>query len=84
MKIELGLPEETILDEISRKVFTRLMVAQTYAMLVTHSDHKKFDWAKINAAIIERWSMYALHFIKTEAWRLLKERTIRMSQQNQN
>ena len=68
--ITLGNAEATILAEIADPVFKRLDVAKTYrlAMIAAQKAGEKVDWAKVNAAIIERWSVSALNWIKEMAW----------------
>jgi hypothetical protein len=41
-------------------------VAQTYALAIRSSE--SVDWSKVNTAIINRWSPYALKWIKEQAW----------------
>jgi len=41
-------------------------IAQTYALALKSSDTT--DWAKVNAAIIKRWSRSGLKRIKHLAW----------------
>ena len=43
-------------------------VAATYALAITTMD--EVDWPAVNQAILERWSMNALVYIKEKAWRL--------------
>ena len=68
MKIELMSCEEIILEEIANKEATRDNVALTYAFCIDSSE--KIDFAKINKAIVDRWSRSALQYIKKEAWKL--------------
>lgn len=67
MKIELMCCTSVLLNEIKDKQFKKKNVAQTYALAIRSSD--KTDWAKVNKAIIDRWSMSALHDIKQMAWK---------------
>jgi hypothetical protein len=57
-----------IMNEIEGKVYTRAAVAKTYAILI-QKGHR--DFLQINTAIKKRWSMSALLWIKTEAWKQL-------------
>lgn len=66
MPFELSTPTHTLLAEIADPAMKRADVAKTYA-LVLHRDD--VDWAKVNAAIIERWSRAALKWIKEQAWK---------------
>lgn len=66
MRIELTFPEHLLLQEIADPKFFRNDVAQTYALALRSDDG--VDWAKVNKAIIKRWSPYALIWIKERAW----------------
>ncbi len=66
MRIELQDCDNVMLQEIANKECTRLTVARTYA-LALHSDYPT-DFKKVNKAIIERWSLSALEYIKRMAW----------------
>lgn len=68
-RIELVDCERVILEEIAEKSTTRDDVALTYAMTMLSSESKTVDWPRINRAIIERWSMNALVYVKTQAWK---------------
>ena len=68
MKVVLMFCEETILQEIADKNFTRDSVAITYAFCIDSTENP--DFAKINRAIINRWSRGAVEYIKKEAWKL--------------
>ena len=72
MKIERMWPEDIILDEIKSGECTRDNVALTYAFCLDYGD--KIDWKNMNMAIIERWSMSGLKYIKSKAWKLSKEK----------
>jgi hypothetical protein len=56
---------ETLLHEIDSGA-TRREVAQTYALALR--DLPSTNWARVNAAIVARWSVAALAWIKKEAW----------------
>lgn len=66
--IELVCCEQTILKEIEDKAFKRLDIAKTYALAIKSSEFDSVDWAKVNAAIIDRWSRRSLEYIKDQAW----------------
>jgi hypothetical protein len=66
IKIEMADCENQLLREIADKQFKRRDVAQTYWYAMNSSE--KTDWAKVNAAIIERWSKSGLEWIKKQAW----------------
>lgn len=59
-----------ILNEIEDKAFKRQQVADTYAILI-RKGHKEFR--EINEAILKRWSMSGLLWIKTQAWKRLND-----------
>jgi hypothetical protein len=63
---ELGNCTQHLLREIADKEFTRRDVAQSYALAMRSSEET--DWTKVNRAIIDRWSVSALEFIKAQAW----------------
>ena len=58
---------ELIFTEISDKRFKRKDIAKTYR-LILEGQRDQADFAKINAAIIERWSISGLVYIKELAW----------------
>ena len=72
MKVELMFCEETILQEIAEKRSTRDDIALTYAFCRDSSE--KVNWRTINEAIVKRWSISALEYIKNEASRLMDEK----------
>ena len=64
-RIELADPQGQLLEEIADPRMKRRDVAMTYRLaLRSHG----VDWPRVNAAIIERWSMRALSQIKAFAW----------------
>ena len=72
MKIELMDAEKVILEEIEEKRSTRDSIAFTYAFCIETIN--RFEFGKINRAIIARWSKSALAYIKKEAWKLVEEK----------
>lgn len=58
--------DDLMLQEIADKKCKRKDIARTYA-LALRSDHP-CNFAKVNKAIIERWSVSGLNWIKTAAW----------------
>lgn len=68
LRIELANCESTLLREIAEPSWTRRLVAQTYALALRSSERGKVDWKKVNQAIVERWSLSALNWIKRQAW----------------
>lgn len=67
MKAEIEIPEWTIENEIEQGA-TRRVIAQTYTLALRKSKSSEVDWKRINEAIIERWSLSGLEWIKNQAW----------------
>lgn len=77
MRVELVNPQATILAEIADRRLTRDDVAMTYAFCIRQSGpwgSDEIDYAVINEAIMERWSLSALKYIKEKAWRIAEGR----------
>jgi hypothetical protein len=72
MRVSLVDPEGQLLREIADKRMTRDDVKLTYAFALYQSD--EVDFKKVNMAILDRWSMSALKYIKEGAWRLVRTR----------
>ena len=72
MFVSLVDPEGQLLREIEDKRMTRDDVKATYAFALYQAD--EVDFAKVNAAILDRWSMAALRYIKEGAWRMARQR----------
>jgi hypothetical protein len=70
--IELCDCENVLLREIATKGMYRKDIALTYAMALRSSEREAVDWRKVNEAIIERWSIAALRYIKDRAWGLAR------------
>ena len=70
LQIEMVCCESTLLQHIADKKVTRRLVAQAYHFAIQSPENstRQIDWSKVNAAIIERWSMSALLWIKNQAW----------------
>ena len=66
MKIELICCTRVLLDEIANKAVKRRDIAKTYALALRSSEET--DWPKVNRAIIDRWSVSGLEYIKNLAW----------------
>ena len=64
-KIELACCTETLLNEIAQGA-TRNAVAQTYRLAMQSSTPT--DWPRVNRAILSRWSVSGLNWIKKRAW----------------
>jgi hypothetical protein len=60
-------PQAMALLEIAEPAMTRDDVALTYAFCLRQGETDRI--AEVNEAIIDRWSMSALRYIKTQAWK---------------
>ena len=67
MTVELTNPEATLLEEVAMPEITRKSIALTYAFALRSS--VPVDFAKVNQAIIDRWSFSGLEYIKKLAWK---------------
>jgi hypothetical protein len=65
MPFELASCTDTLLNEIAMGA-TRRAVAQTYRLAMQSSSPT--DWSRVNGAIVERWSVSGLTWIKKQAW----------------
>lgn len=72
MAVGFGLldPEAVLLREIADPKMHREDVALSYALALSTPD--QVDWPKVNHATIDRWSMSALKWIKTFAWKAVR------------
>lgn len=70
--LELYLTTETLLQEIHNKKFKRDNIVMTYALALMSTDTT--DWKRVNTAIINRWSLSALEYIKNKAWGMIKQK----------
>lgn len=70
--VEMVGVEEALLRDIPDPAFKRDDIALTYAYgLRNHfGGSEVINWKMVNAAILERWSMAALTYIKERAWKL--------------
>ena len=64
--IELLNCTDILLTEIKDKRCKRRTVAKTYALALRSSEST--DWSAVNTAIITRWSVSGLEWIKRQAW----------------
>ena len=71
MKLEIVNVQGMILGEIATKSMKRNDIALSYALCMVSSE--PVDWAVVNKAIIERWSVAGLTYIKERAWRIRRE-----------
>lgn len=67
--LELSDPQGFILGEVADKRMKRKDVALSYALCIKST--QQVDFAAINAAIINRWSVSGLVFIKERAWKII-------------
>lgn len=65
--IEMVNCENQLIGEIANPNFKRRDVAQTYALALKSSERDKINWKRVNMAIIKRWSVSALNWIKQQA-----------------
>lgn len=72
-RINLVCCTDVILQDVGAKEATRKDVALTYAMSIkSEADGAdKPDWPTINKAILSRWSMSGLEYIKKRAFDIL-------------
>lgn len=68
--------EAQLLREISDPRMKRDDVALTYAFAIRQAQElgESIDYARVNGAIMERWSMAALKYIKERAWKYVEGR----------
>lgn len=64
-KVELCCCTSALLREIGQRELKRRNIAQTYRLAMESSEPT--DWPAVNRAIIERWSVSALVWIKKQA-----------------
>jgi hypothetical protein len=69
LKINLINCEETLLHEIGTTALKQADVAVTYAMAICSTESESVDWARVNKAIMMRWSKGGLDRIKKMAWK---------------
>jgi hypothetical protein len=70
MNVELVCCTATLLQEIAEPGLKRNDIALTYRMAMESSERQLVDWPKVNEAIIKRWSLAGLIYIKNRAWKL--------------
>lgn len=66
LELEIYNAEATLLYQIAATEARRVDVAKTYAMALRSPE--KTDWSIVNRAIVDRWSLYALRWIKRLAY----------------
>ena len=73
LRIEMVDPEKLILEEIADPKITRNSVALTYAFCLRQGWGTAIG-REVNRAIIDRWSLSALDYIKKRAWGIYEGR----------
>lgn len=68
-RIVLADPEAYILEEIASPAMRRLDIARTYRLILASGDLERVNWRAVNTAIVSRWSMATLEWIKDWAWK---------------
>ena len=68
-RIVLADPEGYILGEIADSAMRRLDIAKTYRLILASGDQDRVNWRTVNTAIIDRWSVSALEWIKNWVWK---------------
>jgi hypothetical protein len=74
IRVEMIDVEGQLAREIADPRMTREDVALTYAFALRQWNPADTRYAAINRAIMERWSLSALKWIKTRAWALYEGR----------
>lgn len=70
MSLELANTTTMLLREIAEPTVYREDVALTYALAIASSNDT--NWARVNRAIMARWSVSGLKYIKRRAWKMIK------------
>lgn len=65
---------EELLAKIADHRTRRRDVAACYRAGIAPATCDRIDWKAVNGAILERWSLHALNWIKQEAWRTTEAR----------
>ena len=68
-RIVLADPEGYLLEEIANPAMKRIDVAKTYRLILASGDQARVNWRTVNTAVIDRWSVSALEWIKRFAWK---------------
>lgn len=79
MHVEIVDVEGTLLREIADTRLKRNDVALTYAIALRQTmapdSREAVDWWKVNHAIMDRWSLAGLKYVKERAWAIYEGRT---------
>ncbi len=68
-RIEFADPQGQLLEEIANRAMRRIDVAKTYRLVLHSTSRERVNWRTVNTAIIDRWSVSSLEWIKRFAWR---------------
>jgi len=68
-RIAFADPEGYLLEEIANPAMKRLDVVKTYRLVLASRDQGRVNWRTVNTAIIDRWSVSSLEWIKRFAWK---------------
>ena len=79
LRVQLVDCTATLLSEIKLRESTRKDIALTYALALVSEDGTK--WMEVNQAIIERWSLSGLKYIKQQAWKLVDHGKVKRAPQ---
>ena len=60
-------PTDELLDAV-KNAENRDQMSEAYAQFV--GTDATVDWHKVNTAIVDRWSVAALKYVKAQAWKL--------------
>lgn len=71
MRMTLVAPTEQLLVAIADKRMFRDDIALDYALCLNDPE---VDWRRVNEAILDRWSMAGLRYIKARAWKIVGAR----------
>jgi len=72
IRVELVCCTKVLLSEVANPKITQTSLATTYALALCSSE--KTDWAKVNEAIVARWSRSGLERVKKKAWKRMERR----------
>lgn len=67
--LRLADPEAGLLAAVADTKLTRAGMAKAYRTVLNDVARDRVNWRTVNEAIVRRWSVTALEWIKREAWR---------------
>ena len=68
VRVELVNAMDYMLRELGVPKLTRNQFALTYALAMC--SREDIDWPVVNRAVVDRWSLAGLRYIKDKAWKL--------------